>query len=71
MTDRQEYFKKYYEKNKQEKKEYGIDYYENNKEQIIKKQSVPITCECGTLTQKWNLSNHRKSKKHFKLLNKI
>ena len=48
------------------KHEYKIEYYENNKEEIKKKMSIPITCECGTTIQRWGLSNHRKTKKHKK-----
>ena len=67
---KKEYMKEYYESNKEKIKENEKEYREKNKDEIKEKMSVPITCECGTITQKWNLSNHRKTKKHFKLLNK-
>ena len=77
-TNRQDYMKEYYENNKEKLKEYYEnnkekmkEYYENNKEEINKKISVPITCECGAITTKNSISRHKKTKKHFKLLNKI
>ena len=56
--------KEYYEKNKEKKKEY----YNNNKEQINKDRQEKITCECGSIIRKGYISQHRKTKKHLKLM---
>jgi hypothetical protein len=71
--------KEYYETNKEkiseQKKEYRINnretnkeqckkYYETNKEQILEKDKIKITCECGSIVRKSDLSTHKKSKKH-------
>ena len=57
--------KQYYEDNKEELKNFRIQYYKNNKEKINEK----ISCECGCIVTKAGLLNHKKSKKHIKLLN--
>lgn len=59
--------KKYYENNKEKIKENVKIYYENNKEQKNEK----ITCECGSITSRQNISNHRKTKKHISFLNNM
>jgi hypothetical protein len=46
-------------------------YYESNKETINDKLRVSITCECGTIINKSGLSQHKKSKKHLKLMELI
>ena len=52
--------------NKENYKEYGKAYYQNNKEKMKEK----ITCECGSIIRKSNLSPHKKTKKHFNLMKK-
>ena len=67
--------KQYYVDNKEKKKQYHIDnkekrnerskqYYIDNREKLKQK----ITCECGCLVTKVNISTHRKTKKHLKLI---
>jgi hypothetical protein len=58
------------EEKKECMKEYIKEYYENNKKRIKKKQSAPITCNCGAIITTSNISYHRKTKKHLNLLNK-
>jgi hypothetical protein len=55
--------KKYREENKEEIKEYSEKYYEENKEKI--------TCECGSIVTKCNLTKHKKTKKHLEYLKSI
>ncbi len=62
--DKKKYDKEYREKHINKKKEY----YENNKEELKKKASIIISCECGCEIRKASLSRHRKSKKHLDLI---
>ena len=50
-------------------KELMKEYYEQNKDKILKKQSEPITCECGCIITQNNLIRHRKNKKHLSKIN--
>jgi len=70
-----EYQKDYREDNKdkikQKDKEYRKnnkdkikEYYENNKERMNEK----VTCECGCIVSRNNLSQHKKTEKHLKLI---
>ena len=43
-------------------------YYLDNQERLKGKGKEKITCECGTISPRWNLARHKKSKKHQKLL---
>ena len=38
---------------------------------LIEKGKKVIVCECGSEVEKWNLSRHKKSKKHIKFMNHI
>jgi len=52
---------------REDNKEKIKEYYEENKKEINKKKSEKITCECGALVSKQNLSRHKKTMKHIKL----
>jgi len=39
--------------------------YEKNKFKILQKLSQRVVCKCGALVAKYNLSSHRKTKKHL------
>jgi len=68
-----EYHKEYRENNKEKLNEYHKEYRENNKEKMkeyYEKRKEKITCECGSIITKKNLSTHIKSKKHLKLMEK-
>jgi predicted GIY-YIG superfamily endonuclease len=39
--------------------------YERNRLNILKKLSQRVFCECGTYVPKYNLSSHRKTKRHL------
>jgi len=57
--------KKEYNKELNKKyKEYYKKYRKQNKEKLAEK----ITCECGCQTKKYDISRHRKSKKHLNLM---
>jgi hypothetical protein len=60
--------RKYREENKEKLIEYNNKHYEENKETINKKRKEKIKCECGCLVTKGNISTHKKSKKHIKLI---
>ena len=71
--------KQYYINNKDKIKQYQIDnkdklaeylkqYYIDNKNKLLEKKKEKIICECGTESTKNSISQHRKSKKHIKLL---
>ena len=42
---------------------------ETTKEKLKLNRSEKITCECGSIIGKYDLSRHKKSKKHLKYLN--
>lgn len=58
-------------KRKKEKaKEYSRIYREENREILLKKMKVKVTCECGSIVCKYNLNEHKQSKKHQKYINR-
>jgi hypothetical protein len=62
--ENKEYKKQYSEKNKEKNKKYR----EENKETLTKKQKEKVKCVCGCLVSKRNISTHKKSNKHLKLI---
>jgi post-segregation antitoxin (ccd killing protein) len=60
--------KEYYEANKEEILKKEKEYYEANAEEIKEKKREKITCECGCIVSYRHLSQHKKTKKHLKLL---
>ena len=63
--------KEYYEKNKEYFIEKKKEWYEKNKEKISEKNREKITCECGCVSFKHNLTKHRKTKKHLNLMESL
>lgn len=63
----QEKGRKYNEENKEKRKEYGIIYYQKRKDDLKQK----IECECGSIVSKYNMSAHRKTKKHKKYIENL
>ena len=61
--------KKYNEKNKEVISKKNKEYREKNKKVISKKKKVKITCKCGSIVRKDNLSIHKKTKKHIQYEN--
>jgi hypothetical protein len=65
----------YYEENKDKilnyAKDYGKIYYEQNKDKILLQKKERITCECGIICNKSNLSIHKKSPQHIQLLDPL
>ncbi len=61
--------KKYYKDNKERLKEDSKKYYQDNKETILKKEKEKIICQCGCEVLKLNISRHKRTAKHAKLLN--
>ena len=64
----QAYQKEHYLKNKEKRSEYNKEYKLKNKEKRNEYDKVKITCECGCLINRGNISTHKKSKKHLDLL---
>jgi len=62
------YLKNYREENKDSLKEEKKKYYQKNKEKIFNYKKQKITCECGSIICKGDLSKHIKTKKHQKFL---
>ena len=64
-----EYHKKNYVENKDKINKNNKKYYDDNKEKIKEKikekLSEKITCECGSIVSKYNMSRHRKTLKHI------
>lgn len=52
------------DKIKERKKQYSID----NKEKIKKKNKEKLTCDCGCIINRYNLTRHKKTKKHLDLI---
>ena len=52
--------KEHYEDTKQ-----NLEYYHKNREQINKKRSEKIECECGSVISRSILYKHKKTKKHL------
>lgn len=78
--------KKYYEKNKEQIAEQAKEYreknakelaekrkkfYEKNAEQIKARQKEKVTCECGCIVARCELSTHRKTIKHLESFIKL
>ena len=61
--------KKYNRINKQHISEKSKTYRENNVEQIRKRKSEVVDCECGSSVRKNDLSRHKKSIKHKNFIN--
>ena len=67
-----EYLKKWYENNKEEINEYSKKYYYENKDKVLERSKKnydenkeKITCECGSIVVKKDITRHRKSLKHI------
>ena len=52
-------------------KQYKKDNYEKNREQLLKYRTEYITCDCGCEVQKRELTRHKKSQKHLKLMEQL
>jgi predicted GIY-YIG superfamily endonuclease len=68
--NKKEYNKQYRNENKEQEIEYFKQYYQKNKEKISEKLKEKITCECGCVVNRYNLSRHKKTKKHIELMEK-
>ena len=57
--------KQYREEHQEYFKDYKKEYYIKNKEAIKSRVNVNITCECGCISSKSNITRHRKSTLHI------
>jgi len=60
--------KEYRAENSDKIKEKNKDYYANNSDKIKDKFKEKITCVCGSITSKGNLSHHIKTYKHIQFI---
>ena len=58
----------FYQKNKEKFSNRNMEYRQKNKERIAKCSIEKVTCECESVLSRCNLTNHRKSVKHKKLM---
>ena len=65
------YNKKYLIENKKELIEYQNNYYKNNKEKVMKNRCKEYICECGCKIQAMYKYKHKKTTKHFEMLEKL
>jgi len=65
-----ERIKNNYVKNKEQKIAKVKEYAEKNKEKIKQRQSITVTCECGSIYRKYSWKKHLKTEKHVNYLNK-
>lgn len=65
-SDKTEYQKEYYGKiiDKTKKSEQDKKYRQNNKKIIAEKKKEKITCECGSIVRKDDISKHHRTIKH-------
>ena len=61
----------YYQNNNEKLKEKSRQYRKENKEIISEKQKEKITCECGSFIRISDLTRHKKTPKHIKLMETI
>jgi|TARA_B110001450_G_C17502334_1_gene432875 hypothetical protein len=64
---RSEYMKQY----NTQRRDKRLQYYENNRDKISEKKRQKVACECGCILSKGCLIDHRKSKKHNLLMEKL
>jgi len=64
-----EYYNDNKEKNYEKSKQKGKKYYEANKEVISEKRKEKVTCECGSICRKIDISSHKKTIKHIDFIN--
>jgi len=58
--------KKWLMKHPEKSREYRRKYVEAHKEEIRKKELEKVTCDCGLVLSRTNVSTHRKSQRHMK-----
>ena len=74
FNTKEQIWKDWYEKNKDERVIYCKEWRENNKEwkkNYVKKKSASIQCECGSMTSLGHLNRHQQTKKHKKYLEEL
>jgi len=65
FSNRKAYLKKYREENRERIKEY----YQNNREELLAQRKEKITCECGSIINRGDITKHRKTIKHQTFIN--
>ena len=63
--------KAYNNNNREQKIEYNKIYHNNNKERAKEHYIQRITCECGCIINRGDISKHKKTQKHIKLLDTL
>ena len=65
-----QYQKQYYSDNREKSNTNSKQYRINNKDKLNAHRRIPVRCECGAISTKGTLFQHRKSKKHLLFINK-
>ncbi len=66
-----EYQKEYREQKGDKIGEYQKEYREQNKDKLLEQKKELITCECGCMIRRSDISRHRKTQKHLLLTKEI
>ena len=64
------YQKEYNKNNHEEYLEYQKKYYEKRKHKILESKKEKVLCECGKIVTLGHMGKHKKTKLHFKNLEK-
>ena len=66
-----EYGKQYYRDNKEQISEYKKRYWDDHKDKISEKRKQKVTCDCGSVVRKSEISRHRKTHKHLQYIQSL
>jgi len=58
-------------KNRDKNIERSHNYYYNNQKKLLEQKSEKVICECGFIGIRGNLAQHKKTKRHIKLMNSL
>ena len=59
---------RHYNDNDEDHMKYRKEYYQKIKNNVSESRKIKIVCECGNIVNKGGLLEHKKTKKHLKLL---
>jgi hypothetical protein len=68
VQKKKKYCAEYYVTNKAEFLAKASQYYDQNKDEILEKNNVKVTCECGCTIRNGDLPDHKKTNKHLNLM---
>jgi len=56
---------------KKDNPDYYKKYYQKNKEKILEKNKEKVKCKCGQIITRYNMSKHKKSQIHKRIIKLI